>query len=206
VASAIPPSFLSHRSSSLSKSHSGSSRSPSLSSTVHHSLLISGQSSGRVASEGPSSLTMVQKEALLTFLGISTDLHSLPPTLRNTYMKYKALINASKPMQGLRSSQEWTDHLDEHGVEHWVPVFVDLVNVFIAKSQFYSSWKGLFSRAQNYPQMKAWLDANSDAESDSEIWAETKDTDNYTIVDSVRKFSSVRFFAPKTGNRGPQPV
>jgi hypothetical protein len=23
---------------------------------------------------------------------------------------------------------------------------------------------------------------------------------------SVRKFSSVRFFAPKTGNRGPQPV
>jgi hypothetical protein len=141
------------------------------------------QSSGRVASEGPSTLTTQQKEALLTFLGISTELHSLAPTLRNTYMKYKTLINASKPMQGLRTSQEWTDHLDEHGLEHWVPIFVDLVNVFIAKSQFYSSWKAVFTRAQNYPQMKSWLDANSDADSDSEVWAETKDPEHYTIGD-----------------------
>lgn len=110
-------------------------------------------------------------------------MHSLAPTLRNTYAKYKALINASKPMQGLQSNQDWADHLDEHGVEHWIPVFVDLVNVFIAKSQFYSSWKALFSRAQNYSQMKSWLDANSDAESDSEVWAETKDADLYTITD-----------------------
>ena len=146
-------------------------------------MLITGQSSGRVASEGPSTLTTVQKEALLTFLGISTDLHALAPTLRNNYMKYKALINASKPMQGLRSSKEWTDHLDEHGVEHWIPIFIDLVNIFIAKSQFYSSWKGLFSRAQNYPQMKSWLDADSDADSDSEVWAETKDLDHYTMLD-----------------------
>jgi hypothetical protein len=27
-----------------------------------------------------------------------------------------------------------------------------------------------------------------------------------SVLNSVRKFSSVRFFAPKTGNRGPQPV
>jgi hypothetical protein len=60
---------------------------------------------------------------------------------------------------------------------------VDLVNVFIAKSQFYSSWKGSFSCAQKHPQMKSWLDANSDAESDSEVWAETKDPDYYTLAD-----------------------
>jgi hypothetical protein len=96
-------------------------------------------------------------------------MHSLAPTLRNTYAKYKELVNASKPMQGLRSSQEWADHRQEHGVEHWIPVFVDLVNVFTAKSQFYSSWKGSFSHAQKHAQMKSWLDANSDAESDSEV-------------------------------------
>ena len=90
-------------------------------------------------------------------MGISTDLHSLALTLHNTYLKYKTLINASKTMQGLQTSQEWADHLDEHGVECWAPDFVDLVNVFIAKSQFYSSWKGLFSRAQNYSQMKGGL-------------------------------------------------
>jgi len=43
----------------------------------------------------------------------------------------------------------------------------------------------VFSRAQSYPQMKAWLDAGLDAESDSEIWAETKDLDHYTIADLV---------------------
>jgi len=31
--------------------------------------------------------------------------------------------------------------------------------------------------------MKSWLDANSDADSDSEVWAETKDSDQYTIGD-----------------------
>jgi len=119
------------------------------------------------------------------FLSISTDMHSLTPTLCNTYLKYKVLIDASKTMQGLQSSQEWADHLDEHSVKHWVPVFVDLINVFITKSQFYSSWKAVFSCAQSYPQMKAWLDAGLDAASDLEIWAETKDLDHYTIADLV---------------------
>ncbi|EDR13066.1 uncharacterized protein LACBIDRAFT_322487 [Laccaria bicolor S238N-H82] len=131
VASAIPPSFLSHRSSSLSKSHSRSSRSPSLPAAVRQSLLISGQSSGRVASEAKSGLTILLNMVLNT---------------------------------GFLSSLTWFP-------------------VFIAKSQFYSSWKALFSCAQNYPQMKAWLDASSDAESESEVWAETKDPDHYTIVD-----------------------
>lgn len=189
IASAIPPSFLSHRSSSsLSKSHSRSSRSPSVSSTVHvasvrHPLFIAGQSSGSGTSEGPSNLTPKQKEAILTFLGIDTALQHLSSTLRNIYIKYKACINASKAMQGLRANREWAEHLEENGVEYWVPIFTDLVHIFIAKTQFYSSWKPTFSRAQSYPQMKSWLDNNSDCESDSEVWAETKDPDAYTFVD-----------------------
>jgi len=133
--------------------------------------------------EGPSTLTPVQKEALLTFLGIPVELRFTPPTLRNSYIKYKACINASQAMSGLRANKEWPTHLEEQGVEYWVPIFVDLVNIFIAKSQFYSSWKIPFGRAQNYPQMKSWLEDNSDCESESEIWAETKNSDHYTLLD-----------------------
>ena len=187
VASAIPPSFLSRRSSSLSKSHSRSSRSPSVSSTahavsMHHSHFTAGQSSGRT-SEGPSTLSTSQKEALLTFLGIDTELQYASATLRNTYTKYKALINSTKSMQGLRANTEWADHLDDHGVEFWVPIFVDLINVFRAKTQFYSTWKPIFNRVQRYSQMKSWLDDDSDCESDSEIWAHTKNPDDYTFGD-----------------------
>jgi hypothetical protein len=34
-----------------------------------------------------------------------------------------------------------------------------------------------------YPKMIAWLDDASDCDSDSELWGETKDTDNYSLGD-----------------------
>jgi len=80
-----------------------------------------------------------------------------------------------------RDHPQQCDHLEELGVEYWVPIFVDLVNIFIAKSQFYSSWKPLFKGAQKYPEMIAWLDNNSDCESDSELWGE--DNDKYSFND-----------------------
>jgi hypothetical protein len=86
-------------------------------------------------------------------------------------------------MQGLRSSKAWTEHFEELGVEHWVPIYVDLVNIFITKSQFYSGWKANFMNAQSYPEMKAWLNNDSDCDSDSELWGETKNVDDYSFVD-----------------------
>ncbi|KAF8961578.1 hypothetical protein BDZ97DRAFT_1664120 [Flammula alnicola] len=189
IASAIPPSFHSRRS-SLATSRSSTSRSPSISSTIHsaamvRSLPIAGPSSP-ASFDGPSPLPLAHKEALLTFLGIPTELPNLgPASLRTAYAKYKVLIHASKPMQGLRTSQEWTDHLDEHGIEHWVPIYVDLVNVFIAKSQFYSGWKEPFKRVQAYPRMTAWLDDHPNCESDLDIWGESKKSDDYSFVDLV---------------------
>jgi len=98
-------------------------------------------------------------------------------------VKYKVLVTASKPMKGLRSNQEWADHLEEHGIEYWVPIYVDLVNIFIAKSQFYSGWKTAFSCAPDYPQMQSWLDDKSDCDSDSEVWGDTKKEDDYNFAD-----------------------
>ncbi len=175
------------------KSRSKSPRSSSGSSIGHSALRRSsfpaGPSSGLVPSEGPSSLSNKHKEALLTFLAIPTELPNLgPPSLHTAYVKYKALISASKPMQGLRANQEWADHLEQHGIDYWVPIYVDLVNIFIAKSQFYSGWKTAFNRAPDYPQMKSWLDNKSDCDSDSEVWGDTKNADDYSFVDLMGWF------------------
>jgi len=209
VASAIPPSFLSHRSSSLSKSHSRSSRSPSVSSTVHaasvhHSNIIAGQSSGQT-STGPSNLSTIQKEALLTFLGIDIELQHTGPSLRDYYTKYKALVNSNNTMQTLRANKEWPTHLEEQGVDFWIPLFVDLVNVFKAKSQYYSIWRPVFSRVQRHPQMKSWLNNDSDCESDSEIWNITKEPDFYTFRDLtewLNKRDVVKGKRPAIGSSG----
>ena len=67
---------------------------------------------------------------------IATELPSQDPTsLRAAYAKYKVLVSSSKQMLNLRSNQEWTDHLEEFGIEkNWFPVFADLANIFISKS------------------------------------------------------------------------
>ena len=85
----------------------------------------------------------------------------------------KVLVSSSKQMSNLWSNQEWTDHLEEFGIEtNWFPVFADLANIFIAKSQFYVSWKPSFKKAQGYPKMVAWLNNDSGCDSDSELLLE----------------------------------
>ena len=151
---------------------------------MRHPSVTASASGTTALPEGPSSLSTNHKEALLTFLGIPTELPSQDSaSLRTLYAKFKVLNNSSKQMGNLRSNQEWTDHLEQLGVEYWVPIFVDLLNIFIAKSQFYASWKPSFKKAQNYPEMVAWLDDDSDRESDSELWSETKDHDDYSLGD-----------------------
>jgi len=127
----------------------------------------------------------MQKEALLTFLGLPTDLPNRgPPSLRTAYAKFKAVVASAPKMRDLKTSQEWADHLEDNGgAPGWNPNYVDLVNMFIAKSQFYSSWKSTFDRINSYSEMKAWLDNASDYESDDSLWEEKKNPDDYTFVD-----------------------
>jgi len=54
----------------------------------------------------------------------------------------------------------------------WVPTIIHFINIFVAKSQFYQIWKPLFSRAQEYPVMKDWLNQHHDWVSTQELWNE----------------------------------
>ena len=147
----------------------------------HPSITASASSN----TEGPSALSTKHKEALLTFLGIPTELPSQDPTsLRAAYAKFKVLVSSSKQTSNLRSNQEWTDHLEEFGIEtNWFPVFADLANIFISKKQFYASWKPSFKKVLGYPKMVAWLNDDSDCDSGSELCGETKAADDYSLGD-----------------------
>jgi len=158
-------------------------------------------------SEGPSALSTMQREALLTFLGIPTDLPNRgPPSLHTAYAKYKAVIASIPKMKDLKTSQEWADHLEDVGAAPgWGPIYVDLVNMFIAKSQFYSSWKSTFDRIKGYLEMKAWLDNASDYESDDGLWDEKKNPDDYTFVD-LQAWAKKRAVVKKGVVKGKKPA
>ena len=60
----------------------------------------------------------------------------------------------------------------------WLPTIVHFIDIFVAKSQFYQIWKPMFSRAQEYPDMKDWLNQHKDRLSTKELWNE----DNRTLT------------------------
>ena len=118
---------------------------------------------------GPSKLSKESKNLLLEYLGIDTDLPSLgPPGLCTAYQKYKVITNATPTVMGLAKDAEWKAQFsDSHP---WVPTIVNLIDIFVAKSQFYQFWKPTFSRAQEYPDMKDWLNQHKDCLPTKELW------------------------------------
>jgi len=117
---------------------------------------------------GPSKLSKADKDLLLEYLGIDTDLPSLgPPGLRTAYQKFKAITNANTQVLNLGRDSEWKAQFgDEHP---WIPTIVNFIDIFVAKSQFYL-WRPLFLEAQNYPDMKDWLNTHPDRLSTKELW------------------------------------
>ena len=49
-----------------------------------------------------------------------------------------------------------------------------------------ASWKPAFKCAQKHPKMVAWLNNDSDCESDSELWGEAKNKNDYGFVDLTK--------------------
>jgi hypothetical protein len=118
---------------------------------------------------GPSKLSKEDKDLLLEYLGIDTDLPLLgPPGLCSAYQKFKAITNATPKVIGLSKDAEWKAQFGD--TQPWIPTIVHFIDIFVAKSQFYQIWKSTFSRAQEYPDMKDWLNQHKDRLSDKELW------------------------------------
>lgn len=118
---------------------------------------------------GPSKLSKENKALLLEYLGIDPELPSLgPPGLRSIYQKFKAITNSIPQVTALGRDAEWKSQFDD--ASPWVPSVIAFIEIFVAKSQFYQFWKPLLSRAQEYPDMKDWLNQHKDRMSTKELW------------------------------------
>jgi hypothetical protein len=127
---------------------------------------------------GPSKLSKEDKDLLLEYLGIDTDLPSLgPPGLCSAYQKFKAIVDVTPKVMGLAKDAEWKAQFDN--AHPWLPTIVNFIDIFVAKSQFYQFWKPLFSRAQEYPDMKDWLNQHKDRLSTKDLWNDAKHTPTF---------------------------
>ena len=118
---------------------------------------------------GPSKLSKEDKDLLLEYLGIDTDVPSLgPPGLCSAYQKFKAIMNATPTVMRLAKDAEWKAQFGD--AHPWIPTIVHFIDIFVAKSQFYQIWKLTFSHAQEYPVMKDWLNQHKDRLSTKELW------------------------------------
>ena len=92
---------------------------------------------------GPSKLSKEDKDMLLEYLGINTDLPSLgPPGLYSAYQKFKVIINATPKVMGLAKDSEWKAQFSD--THPWVPTIVHFIDIFVAKTQLYQFWKPMF--------------------------------------------------------------
>jgi hypothetical protein len=106
---------------------------------------------------------------LLEYLGIDINLPSLGPQgLCSAYQKFKAITNATPKVMVLAKDAEWKAQFDD--MHPWFPTIVHFIDIFVAKSQFYQIWKPLLTRAQEYPDMKDWLNEHKDRLSTKELW------------------------------------
>ncbi len=153
-------------------SRSGSiPRSSSVASGSASSSIVPPASDPSESIAGPSKLSKQDKDLLLGFLGIDTELPYLgPPGLCSAYQKFKAITNATSQVMGLSKNAEWKAQFSD--TRPWIPTIVHFIDIFVAKSQFYQIWKPMFSRAQEYPAMKDWLNQHDGCVSTKELWNE----------------------------------
>ena len=91
---------------------------------------------------GPSKLSKENRAFLLDYLGIDTELPSLETSGLQSAYQFKAITNATPKVMALGKDAEWKSQFDNGAV--WVPSIITFIDIFIAKSQFYQTWKPLF--------------------------------------------------------------
>src|SRR6266545_6498417 len=145
------------------------SRSPSVASHSHSPSVLSTTEQGG----GPSKLSKEDKDSLLEYLGIDTNLPYIATNLHTAYKKHVAISTSTQKVLSLSQDQEWQALMDPHP---WNVSLKDFIDIFVAKSQYYGTWKQIFEEAECFPAMRDWLALEDDRKSDKAIWGEIKST------------------------------
>ena len=122
---------------------------------------------------GPSKLSKEDKDSLLEYLGIDISLPYIATNLHTAYKKHIAISTSTRKVLSLSQDQEWQALMHPHP---WNVSLKDFIDIFVAKSQYYGTWKQIFEEAEHFPAMRDWLALEDDRKSDKAIWGETKST------------------------------
>jgi hypothetical protein len=112
------------------------------------------------------------KSLLIDLLGIPG--HLTGPgdvALSVAYQKYKAFLVACQTLDNKVANQSWPIKR---------PTQSELIELFVSKSFFHSHYCRLFQKVTDYPEMKAWLEGESES-ADVDVWGVKKV--NYSFSD-----------------------
>jgi hypothetical protein len=131
------------------------------------------------------------KQSILDQLGIPATLadntESIHVGLHRAYKKYKAYLEACRTYDQMMADGTWT------GAKL---TKVDLIQLFMSRSFYYSHYQKYFSKVANYPILMEWL------ENDSEERPRDKDVWGANMVKSSYNFADLEKFYKDQGKKG----
>jgi hypothetical protein len=129
-------------------------------------------SSVTVAAGGPAynKFSKEHIDSLLQYLGIDVQLPLGSSCLQGCYQKHCAIINATDKVLKLGQDAEWLALEQKQRVPH----LKDFIEIFVAKTQYYGTWKKAFDDAIRFPAIQDWLAREDDRKSDRAVWGEEK--------------------------------
>ena len=174
---------MSHSSRSASRSHSVVSSSSGTRSPFRDEFLpsVKDEVEGLQGQRGPSPLSREHQDLLLGFLEIDISLPDLgPPGIHSAYQKYIEIIRVKKIFEKLATNASWAHYLRDAQENFWTVTFIEFVDIFIAKSQYYK-WVNDFTAAVQYADMSNWLKDEPNRLSNKDLWGH--DDDAYTFAE-----------------------
>jgi hypothetical protein len=94
-------------------------------------------------------------------------------SLSLAYEKYRAFLDAFQTYETMYAAGTWTlPKLNK----------IDIIELFISRSFFFSHYRTCFGKITKYPKMAAWLENREEAD-DGEVWGVQKD--EYVFKDLV---------------------
>ena len=131
-------------------------------------------STGPIGSKSTLCQSKSSSSEIVSLLQISPALTTRPKVvdLRLAYSKYTAHLRAQSEMHRMISDGTWP--LEPVSTD-------DLIEIFVSKSVYHASYQKLFSKAQEYPQIIAWLLNDHDSPTSYDIFGLQKSV--YTFKD-----------------------
>lgn len=165
---------------------------------MHHQALAfpalsAGLASQDLKADSSAGAKSAAKALLLAQLDIDpsvlqSTLESSDKGIRTSYLKYQSHLQADSTLKQKILDGTWVGRK---------PTATELIELFVSKSMWHSHYS-LFGQVSNYPLLKKWLDNETDAPGDFEVWGYEKLSYNFKDMKDYMR-DSMRNTATEVG-------